>query len=161
MKVALYARVSTEDQNVKQQYNYLIDWCKKQGYTIISKVLDEESGTLPLTERKQFKRLLEDSKYNSPFEAIVIYNLDRLTRNWDDVTLIEKHFRDNWFNCKLISTSDSIDLSNASGRMMFRIKMVVSCYMPEDMREKQKIGIARAKAEGKYKGGQKGRTWEV
>jgi len=39
---------------------------------------------------------------------------------------------------------------------MFRVKMAVSCYMPEDMREKQRIGIARAKAEGKYKGRQKG-----
>ena len=159
MKVAIYCRVSTEDQNVKQQYNYIIDWCNKQGHTIIQKVLDEESGTLPLSERKHFKRLLETSKYNSPFEAIIIYNLDRLTRNWDDVTLIEKHFREVWDKCKLISTSDTIDLSNASGRMMFRIKMVVSCYMPEDMREKQRIGIERAKLEGKYKGGVKGRNW--
>ena len=44
---------------------------------------------------------------------------------------------------------------------MFRIKMAIGCYMPEDMREKQKIGIARAKAEGKYKGGKKGRSWIV
>ena len=43
--------------------------------------------------------------------------------------------------------------------MMFRIKMAVGCYMPEDMREKQIIGIERAKLEGKYKGGSKGRTW--
>ena len=158
MKVAIYARVSTEDQNVKQQAKYLMDWCSKQGHKVVKKVEDEESGRLALTERKKFKRLLEDSKYDTKFEAIVIYNLDRLTRNWDDVTYIEKHFRDVWDSCKLISTSDSIDLSNASGRMMFRIKMAVGCYMPEDMREKQKIGIARAKAEGKYKGGKKGRS---
>jgi len=158
MKIAIYARVSTEDQNVKQQANYLIDWCQKNGYEIIKKVEDEESGRLPLSQRKKFKGLIEASKQEI-FEAIIIYNLDRLTRNWDDVTLIEKHFRDNWDICKLISTSDTIDLSNASGRMMFRIKMAIQCYMPEDMREKQKIGIDRAKAEGKYRGGKKGRSW--
>ena len=119
---------------------------------------DEESGTLPLTERKHFLKLLEKSKHGL-FDAIVIYNLDRLTRNWDDVTFIEKHFRDNWDKCMLISISDTIDLKNASGRMMFRIKMAVQCYMPEDMREKQTIGIERAKREGKYKGGKKGRSW--
>ena len=156
MKVALYARVSTDDQNVNQQSKYLSEWSSKLGYEVVKKIEDEESGRLPLTERKHFLKLLELSKLNQ-FDAILIYNLDRLTRNWDDVTLIEKHFRDNWYSCKLLSTSDSIDLSNASGRMMFRIKMAVSCYMPEDMREKQKIGIARAKEEGKYKGGKIGR----
>ena len=150
MKVSIYCRVSTEDQNVKQQIDYLKDWCKKNQLDIVKTVSDEESGTLPLSERKKFRRLLEDSKYDNCFEAIVIYNLDRLTRNWDDVTMIEKHFRENWDRCKLISSSDAIDLSNASGRVMFRIRMAICCYMPEDMKEKQKIGIARAKREGKY-----------
>ncbi len=154
MKVIIYTRVSTEDQNVKQQADHLKGWCLRQGYDILKIVMDEESGTLPLTDRKKFLKVLKE-----PCDAIVIYNLDRLTRNWDDVTMIEKHFRDKWQTTKLISTSDAIDLSNASGRMMFRIKMVVCCYMPEDMREKQKIGIARAKAEGKYKGGKAGRRW--
>jgi len=158
MKIAVYCRVSTEDQNVSQQAEYLKEWCKKQGHEITKEVKDEESGTLPLTERKHFLKLLEKSKHGL-FDAIVIYNLDRLTRNWDDVTFIEKHFRDNWDKCMLISISDTIDLKNASGRMMFRIKMAVQCYMPEDMREKQTIGIERAKREGKYKGGKKGRSW--
>ncbi len=158
MRVALYARVSTEDQNVKQQIDYLRKWCEKQEHEVVESVADEESGALPLTERKKFLKLLERTK-GGAFDAVVIFNLDRITRNWDDVTLIEKHFRDCWNVCKLISVSDSIDLSNASGRMMFRIKMVVNCFMPEDMREKQVIGIQRAKAEGKYKGGKKGRTW--
>ena len=158
MKVAIYARVSTEDQNVKQQEQYLKEWCNKQQHVIVQSIKDEESGRLPLVSRKHFLNLLKTSKQGL-FDGIVVYNLDRLTRNWDDVTYIEKHFRDNWDKCKLLSTSDAIDLSNASGRMMFRIKMAVSCFMPEDMREKQKIGIERAKAEGKYKGGAKGRSW--
>lgn len=152
MRVILYARVSTEDQNVRQQIEYLKEWCANQGHDVLKCVMDEESGTLPLRERKKFIRLLETSKVDGS-EGIVVFNLDRLTRNWDDVTYIEKHFRENWTKCKLVSASDSIDLSNASGRAMFRIKMVFNCFMPEDMREKQKIGIARAKAEGKYKYG--------
>jgi hypothetical protein len=44
-----------------------------------------------------------------------------------------------------------MDLSTASGRLMFRMKMAVSCYMPEDMREV--AGIERAKKEGKYRYG--------
>ena len=51
-----------------------------------------------------------------------------------------------------------MDLSNAAGRLMFRMKMAVGCYMSENMREKQVVGIERAKKEGKYKGG-RGRPW--
>lgn len=155
MKVIIYTRVSTDDQNVRQQADYLKEWSIKQGYEIQRVVMDEESGTLPLVERKKFLKILYE-----PCDAIVVFNLDRLTRNWDDVTMIEKHFRENWDKTRLISASDTIDLSNASGRLMFRMKMIFNCYMPEDMREKQRIGIERAKREGKYKGGKAGRTWQ-
>jgi len=149
-QVNLYARVSTEDQNVNQQINYEKNWFSKNGYTINKIVRDVESGLTPLIKRKKFIKLLELSKEEK--NPIGIYNLDRLTRNWEDVVFIEKWFRDNWNDCKLISTSDEINLSNANGRFMFRVRMAVCCLMPEDMREKQRIGIERAKKEGKYKG---------
>lgn len=159
MKAAIYVRVSTEDQNVEQQAKFLEKWCKKNDYEVYKIIKDKESGRLDLSDRKQFTKLLEESK-TEVFDVIVVYNIDRLTRNWDDVTLIERHFRENWDKCNLISISDKIDLSNASGRLLFRMKMAISCYMPEDMREKQRIGIERAKEEGKYKGGKRGREWK-
>ena len=157
--MALYARVSTDDQNVDQQIQYLKEWAKRNEYKVVKVIKDVESGIKPLTERRRFLRLLDESKTGA-MDTIGIVNLDRLTRNWEDVVLIEKHFRENWEVCKLVSAMDNIDLSNASGRFMFRIKMAVCCYMPEDMREKQRIGIDRAKMQGKYKGGKKGRSWK-
>lgn len=145
-----YARVSTEDQNVEQQMRYLKEWMAKNNYVVGKVVKDIESGLTPLVERARFKRLLTHSKTTNT--GILIVNLDRLTRNWEDVVFIEKFFRENWNSCKLISTSDEINLSNANGRFMFRVRMAVCCYMPEDMKEKQVIGIERAKRQGKYKG---------
>jgi len=139
---------------------HLKEWAKRNDYSVIKVLMDTESGTKPLLERRRFLRLLKES-LTDQMDAIGIYNLDRLTRNWEDVVFIEKHFRDNWGSCKLLSISDTIDLSNASGRFMFRMRMAVCCYMPEDMREKQRIGIERAKRQGKYKGGKKGRSWKT
>jgi DNA invertase Pin-like site-specific DNA recombinase len=150
MNINLYARVSTEDQNVDQQIKYLRKWAKQNDYIVQKIVKDVESGLTPLIDRKKFRRLLNQSKENKV--SIAIYNLDRLTRNWEDVVFIEKWFRDNWKVCRLISTSDEINLSNANGRFMFRVRMAMCCYMPEDMREKQRIGIERARREGKYRG---------
>lgn len=155
MKVALYCRVSSDDQNVEQQMEYLKERFK--GSEIVYTVKDTESGRLPLRQRIRFTGLLKMAL--EEHLAVVVYNLDRLTRNWDDVTYIERFFRENWDKCMLISASEPVDLSNAAGRMMFRIKMAVSCFMPEDMREKQRIGIDRARDEGKYRGGKKGRSW--
>jgi len=150
VRVAIYARVSTEDQNISQQVKNLKQHAKKQGYNVIRVYQDMESGRLPLGKRKKFSLLLKNI---SQYDAVLVYNIDRLTRHWPDESILETYFSN---GTKLISMSDPVDLSSASGRLMFRIKMAVSCYMPEDMREKQRIGIARAKAEGKYKGRQKG-----
>lgn len=149
--MALYARVSTEDQNVKQQMDTLKKWAKKNDYKISKVIMDTESASKPLKERRRFLRLIEETKQGK-IDGVGILNLDRLTRNWEDVVFIEKHFREMWSTCKLVSISDEINLKNANGRFMFRIKMAFCCFMPEDMREKQIIGIERAKRQGKYKG---------
>jgi len=152
MKLDLYARTSTQHQDVDQQMNFLRQWCRRNEHTIAFEVWDQESAKIDLKDRKKFIDLL-----NNPIgEGLLVLNLDRLTRNWDSVTFIEKHFRENWDNYKLISTADEIKLSTASGRAMFRMKLVMNCYMPEDMLEKQRIGIDRALKEGKFKGRKKG-----
>lgn len=154
MRVDIYARTSTQHQDVTQQVQYLRQYVLKNNWEIASETIDQQSAKIDLKDREKFIHLLNNPKG----EAMLVYNLDRLTRNWDSVTLIEKHFRENWNKYKLISTADEINLSNAAGRLMFRIKLAVNCHMPEDMLEKQKIGIARAKAEGKFKGRKKGAT---
>ena len=158
MKGKIYARVSTEDQHVKQQAAYTKNFYERQGHEIVEVVRDEESGRKPLTDRKAFKNLLDESRSDGT-QFIGVQNLERLTRNWDDVTFIEKYFRENWCQIKLFSTVESVDLTNAMGRYVFRNRMAMCCWMPEDTREKSLIGIARAKKEGKYKGGKKGRKW--
>lgn len=160
INVKIYARVSTEDQNVDQQADYLEKWVERNTHNgdrinLIGIVKDKEKGSIPLEERKKFKKLLEEGVAEG--FSILIFNLDRLTRYWYDEAYLEKLFRDNWRKCKLISASEAIDLSNAQGRAMFRFSMVVNCLMPEAMREKQVIGIERAKKEGKFKGGKPGR----
>ena len=52
---------------------------------------------------------------------------------------------------KLISTKDEINLNSANGRLMFRIKLAMNCFYVENLIQKIRVGVARAKAEGKYK----------
>ena len=147
--MTVYARVSTDDQNVKQQAKYVVGYFEARGWKIKKVVMDTESGRKPLLERKKFIKLLDEVVVGTAGQAIGIFKLDRLTRNWHDESPIEKVFSDNWSKCKLLSAGESIELSDATGRLNFRLMMVISCFMPEDMLEKQKVGIARAQKEGK------------
>ena len=144
----VYARVSSIDQNVKQQSKYIREWAKKQGLRLVGSVLDKESGRTPLVSRSAFMPLLDRAVKQKA--GIIVLSLDRLTRNWDDVTYIEAHFREFWDVSPLLVTNFQVDLSNAMGRFLFRVFMAQACFMPEDMMEKQVIGIARAKKENKY-----------
>lgn len=172
--IRLYARVSTEDQNVEQQAKYLEAWVArlppeekmvdgisvKEPWKIEKIIKDEESARIPLMARKKFLKTLEESKTGQMFQAIGIFKLDRLTRNFDDVATVERHFRENWEICKLKSAMDGeVNLASASGRCTFRFLMVVNCFEIENMLDRQKVGISRAKAEGKYTGGKVGRKW--
>lgn len=157
MKVTLYARVSTKDQSVHDKMIQLRKWAVTNGHTIAKEVFDTESGTIDLKDRKKFQEIL-----NNPIgDAIVVNKLDRITRNFDSVTLIEKYFRENWETFKLIALDFPVDLNSAVGRLMFRNMMTLACFEPEQMKERQRLGIERAKAEGKFKGRQKGAKGKV
>jgi DNA invertase Pin-like site-specific DNA recombinase len=43
---------------------------------------------------------------------------------------------------------------------MFRVKLAMNSFYVENLIEKIRISVERAKKEGKYKGGKKGRTWK-
>ena len=152
MKVTLYVRISTADQHIDEKMKELRRWAISNNHQIAKEIRDIESGTIDLKDRKKFIEILE----NPIGDALVVNKLDRITRNYDSVTLIEKYFRDNWNNFKLIALDFPVNLENAVGRLMFRNMMTLACFEPEQMKERQKLGIERAKAEGKFKGRKKG-----
>jgi len=157
MNVTLYARVSTKDQSVDDKMQELRKWAVNNNHRIVHEVWDTESGTIELKDRKKFQEILKNPKG----DALVVNKLDRITRNYDSVTLIEKYFRESWDKYKLVALDFPIELNTAVGRLMFRNMLTLACFEPEQMKERQRLGIERAKAEGKFKGRQKGAKGKV
>ena len=82
---AIYARVSTEDQaerqTVKAQLDFLRRFHDLHQITIASEYIDDGiSGTVPLDERPEGRRLLDDARAGR-FGAVLVYRLDRLGRS--------------------------------------------------------------------------------
>src|SRR4051812_29721928 len=92
-RVALYARVSTEDQadrgTIDSQRRFLRDYARLYGLEVASEYVDDGwSGTIPLRERPDGLRLLEDARAGR-FQTVVVYRLDRLSRSL--VALLDAH----------------------------------------------------------------------
>jgi site-specific DNA recombinase len=83
-RVALYLRVSSEEQKTKEtigtQHEFLEEYCKLYRHEIAKVYKDEAvSGTVPLHERLAGRELLEDAKAGK-LDVVLVYKLDRIGR---------------------------------------------------------------------------------
>jgi len=144
MKVAIYTRVSKEELNPKNQEIVLKDFCKKRGYTIYGIYEDEISGAK--LERPALKQLMEDAKQKK-FDAVVFWSIDRLARSVLDLWRIADFFRQQ--GIQLICVSQDIDTTTPTGKFLFTILGAVAEFEKDIISQRTKLGILRAKKEGK------------
>ncbi len=150
MKVALYCRVSTEEQknreSIKNQIFDLERYCKLHNHKIIDYYIDDGlSGAIPTRERPECKKLLEDV-YKNKFEAIVIFKLDRLTRDIYDAFEIRKILFEK--NISLITTTENID-----DVISFSVRAAYSEDERKKISDRSRAGVDRALRDGKWPGG--------
>ena len=81
MRVAIYARVSTDDkgQDPENQLRELRAWCANCGHTITQEYVEHESGRKGADKRKQFAALFEDAAKRK-FDLVLFWALDRFSR---------------------------------------------------------------------------------
>ena len=77
MRVALYARVSTDKQETENQLIQLREQCVKQDWCIVLEFVDYESGGK--ADRPQFQAMLKAASQRK-FDLLFFWSLDRLTR---------------------------------------------------------------------------------
>jgi DNA invertase Pin-like site-specific DNA recombinase len=81
MRVAIYARVSTDDkgQDPENQLRELRAWSANSGHTIVREYVEHESGRKGADRRKQFSTLFEDASKRK-FDCVLFWALDRFSR---------------------------------------------------------------------------------
>lgn len=150
MKV-LYIRTSTLEQNSERQFINATDDCQL--------IEDKCSGTIPFFERnggKKIKSLLDDSKLSE----LRVHEIDRLGRNLMDVLKTIQEFTAKKVNIHFVKqglrTLNDDGTENDISKMVISILGVVAEMERKMIRERQLEGIAIAKANGVYKGRNKG-----
>jgi DNA invertase Pin-like site-specific DNA recombinase len=81
MRIAIYARVSTDDrgQDPENQLRQLRQWCASAGHELVREYVDKESGRKGTNVRKQFAALFEDA-HKREFDCVLFWSLDRFSR---------------------------------------------------------------------------------
>lgn len=77
MKIAIYARVSTDKQDTENQLLQLREFATKQGWDIYREYRDYESGSK--ADRSQFQLMFADASKRK-FDLLLFWALDRLSR---------------------------------------------------------------------------------
>ncbi len=155
MKVALYARVSTEQQienySIPLQKERMRAFCLSKGWDDITEYVDGGYSGSNLN-RPALERLEKDIK-NKKVNVVIVYRLDRLSRSQrDTLYLIEEMFLPN--NVEFISISETIDTSTPFGRAMIGVMSVFAQLERETITERLRSGrLKMVKEEGLWAGG--------
>ena len=78
MKVCIYSRVSTGQQDTTNQSVVLSEWANQRGFEVV-KVYEEEESAWKAGHQRELARLLDDARKRK-FNAVLVWALDRLSR---------------------------------------------------------------------------------
>lgn len=144
MKVALYARVSTDGQDPEVQVSALRSHAANRGWQIVQEYVDKGfSGAKE--KRPALERLLKEA-WHGGFQAVLVWRFDRFARSVKHLMSALETFRNLKIN--FISLQEQFDTSTPIGQAMFTIIGVMAQLEGDIIRERVKAGLARARERG-------------
>lgn len=153
MATILYARVSTLDQNIAIQQAQ----AEAAGFVFDEVIADDGvSGvSTKLAERPEGRRLYDKLRRG---DVLVVRWVDRLGRNYTDVTDAIRHFMRMGVVVRTVINNMTFD-GSTSDPMQEAVRDALIAFMAataqaqaEATKEAQKAGITAAKSAGRYKG---------
>src|SRR5579872_501051 len=150
VRAAIYARVSTTDQNCEMQVSELREYAARRGWKVSGEYVDTGwSGAK--ASRPELNRLMKDAAMRR-FDAVMVWKLDRFGRSvrncLDGIEALRAH------GVRFLAVSQSIDTdeSNPTARLLLHILASVAEFEREMIRERVCAGVRNAKAKGKRLG---------
>lgn len=136
-----YARTSTKDQ--KYSLEAQIEQLTQAG---CGKYYQEQVSSVD-AKREQLEIALDFIREG---DVLVVTKLDRLARSVADTVDIQKRLEEKKAGLKILDMQ--IDTTKPTGKLQFNLFAAIAQFEREVMLERQRVGIEKAKTEGKYKG---------
>ena len=145
MKVALYLRVSTTDQDPETQGREVRAFVAARGWEVADMYQDVGvSGAR--ARRPALDQLLQDA-WRGRFQGIVVWDLSRMARSTLNALQLLQEFEQ--MKVRLIAVKQTFDTETPLGRAFFTLAAMFAELERSILIERVRAGMARAKAEGK------------
>jgi site-specific DNA recombinase len=143
-KVAIYARVSTDTQELEHQLSSCERYCQYKGFEIMAVHKEIGSGKT-YRNRPEFVKLLADLRAMK-YDGVVIFRLDRLFRNMVEAVNIIYELEGK--GVRFYSINEGFDTSTAAGRAMRDVILVLAQLERENISEATKDRLQMLQADG-------------
>lgn len=154
VRVAIYCRVSTDDQSCQRQERDLLEFATRAGYIVTGIWKETASGTKDnRPERKKVLVLAQARK----IDAVLVTELSRWGRSLTDLIATVELLQSRGVSL-VAQTGLTFDLTTAQGRLIASIFGAIAEFEAALTRERIKSGLAAARARGKKLGRQPGQT---
>jgi DNA invertase Pin-like site-specific DNA recombinase len=149
-RVALYARVSTQDQTVENQLHALRDWARARGYEVVGEYTDEGiSGAKGRDKRPALDAVMRDAT-RGKFDMLAATALDRLGRNLRHLVGLFAELEA--LRVDVFVQNMALDTSTPVGRLTFNVMGAFAEFERELIRERTRLALGRARRNGKRLG---------
>ena len=147
LRVCLYARVSTHDQQtLPLQIRALREYAFKRGWTIVAQIKEVGSGA----SRREMRTTLIAAARRREVDVVLVWRLDRWGRSVADLVSTLQELQH--LGVGFVSLTEALDLTTPAGRAMAGLLAVFAEFEREILRERVRAGLAHARLNGKRLG---------
>lgn len=143
MRAAVYARVSTLDQEPENQTRELREYCGRRGWEAVEYVDRGVSGAKD--RRPALDQMLKDAKRRR-FDVVVCWRLDRLGRNLKHLITMLEDLQS--LGVAFVSLNEGLDATTPAGRLSMHVLGAIAEFERARIQERVRAGLARARAQG-------------
>lgn len=150
MRIGIYARVSTTDQDCSQQLRELRDYATARRWEVQGEYVDHAvSGTKE--SRPAMNKLMEAARRRA-IDAVVCWKIDRWGRSMPHFVSSVQELRGLGVRFVAVTQGIDTDESNPTSRLMLNLLAAFAEFERELIVERTRAGLQRARREGRIGG---------
>lgn len=149
MRAAVYARVSTLDQEPENQLVEIRRYIAARGWTQTGADYTDRGVSGAKDRRPALDQLVKDARRRR-FDVLVVWRLDRLGRNLKHLVVLLEELQA--LGIAFVSLAEGIDATTPAGKLQMHILAAIAEFERARIAERVKAGLARVRAAGKRLG---------
>ena len=144
-RIAIYTRVSTDEQSTSTQEHELRQYAKHRSWTV-QRVYTDHGYSGASEKRPALDEMLRDARKRK-FDVVLVWKFDRFARSLRQLVSALELFRK--FGIGFVSATEAIDTSLPSGELVFQIFGAIAQFERALIGERVKAGLGQARRNGK------------